>query len=165
MTLPEVNFINQSYLGEYYQWTFEDGEPATSSEENPEVTFSNENPGEYLVTLTVTTEEGCRDSVANLVEIVPDILFFAPNTFTPDGDNFNETWKISIDGINIYNFDLYIFNRWGEIVWESHNPEGEWDATYGGKPVPEGAYIWILRVADYTTDQKYEFNGHINLLR
>ncbi len=165
ITLPEVNFINQSYLGEYYQWTFEDAEPVTSSEENPEVTFPSETPDEYLVTLTVTTEEGCRDSVANLVEIVPDILFFAPNTFTPDGDKFNETWKISIDGINVYDFELLIYNRWGEVVWESHSPDGEWNGTYGGKPAPEGAYIWRLRVADYTTDQKYEFKGHINLLR
>lgn len=165
VTLPDVYFYNQSYLGDYYQWTFEDGEPATSSEENPKVTFPNDNPGEYLVTLTVTTEEGCRDSVANLVEVVPDILFFAPNTFTPDGDNFNEVWKIFIDGINVYDFDLFIFNRWGEIVWESHNPEAGWDGTYGGKPAPEGSYIWKIRVADFVTDQKYEFNGHVNLLR
>jgi len=165
VTLPDVYFINQSYLGNQYSWTFEKGNPITSNEENPKVSFPKDSVGEYLVTLTVHTAEGCRDSTANLVEIVPNIMLYAPNSFTPDGDKFNETWRVYLDGADIYNFDLFIFNRWGEIIWESHNPDAEWDGTYGGKPVPEGLYIWILKATDYTTDQKYEFNGHINLLR
>lgn len=165
ITLPDAYFYNQSYLGTEYRWTFESGDPAVTTEENPKVTFPNENPDEYLVTLTVTTEHGCVDSTANLIEIVPNILLYAPNAFTPDGDKFNENWRVYIDGIDIYNFNLLIFNRWGEVVWESLNPDAEWNGTYGGKPAPEGMYIWRMQVTDFTTDQKFEFNGHINLLR
>jgi len=165
ITLPDAYFYNQSYLGTEYRWTFESGDPAVTSEENPKVTFPNENPDEYLVTLTVTTEHGCVDSTANLIEIVPNILLYAPNAFTPDGDKFNENWRVYIDGIDIYNFNLLIFNRWGEVVWESLNPDAEWNGTYGGKPAPEGMYIWSMQVTDFTTDQKFEFKGHINLLR
>lgn len=165
MTLPDVYFYNQSYLGEQYLWTFESGNPAMTTEENPEVSFPQDSIGEYLVTLIVQSSEGCFDSTANLVEVIPDVMLYVPNTFTPDGDKFNETWRVYVDGIDIYNFSLFIYNRWGEIIWESHDPEAEWDGTYGGKPVPEGMYIWVLRVADYTTDKKHEFKGHINLLR
>jgi gliding motility-associated-like protein len=165
VSYPEANFFDNSYLGDYYSWTFEQGNPAVSNEQNPVVMFPNEKADEYLVTLTVTTEFGCSDSIANLIKIVPDIVLYVPNAFTPDGDKFNETWRVYIDGIDIYNFDLFIYNRWGEIVWESHNPEAEWDGTYGGMPVPEGAYIWTIKCADYTTDEKFEFKGHFTVLR
>jgi len=118
-----------------------------------------------LVTLTVTTEFGCTDSIANLIKIVPDIVLYVPNAFTPDGDKFNETWRVFIDGIDIYKFDLFVFNRWGEIVWESHNHDAAWDGTYGGMPVPEGTYQWKIKCADFTTDEKYEFQGHFTVLR
>lgn len=165
VTFPEAVFTNQSYLSNEYEWTFEEGEPAVSMEENPEVRFPEEKPGEYLVTLKITSEDGCTDSTANLIAIVPDILLYVPNTFTPDGDKFNEKWRIHIDGIDDQGFELVVFNRWGEIMWESHHPEAEWDGTYGGKPVPEGNYIWKIKAVDRTTDKKYEYSGHLNVLR
>lgn len=165
VSYPEANFFDNSYRGDYYSWTFDQGNPAMSNEQNPVVMFPNDKANEYLVTLTVTTEFGCTDSIANLIKIVPDIVLYVPNAFTPDGDKFNETWRVYIDGIDIYNFDLFIYNRWGEIVWESHNPEAEWDGTYGGMPVPEGAYIWTIKCADFTTDEKFEFKGHFTVLR
>jgi len=51
-------------------------------------------------------------------------VIFAPNIFTPDGDEFNEYWRVYITGIDIYDFHLTMYNRWGEIVWESYNAEG-----------------------------------------
>jgi gliding motility-associated-like protein len=165
VSYPEANFFDNSYLGHSYSWTFESGEPAVSSDQNPVVMFPGEKADDYLVTLTVTSEFGCTDSIANLIETVPDIVLYVPNAFTPDGDKFNETWRVFIDGIDIYKFDLFIFNRWGEIVWESHNPDAEWDGTYGGMPVPEGTYLWKIKCADFTTDEKYEFQGHFTVLR
>ncbi len=163
---PEVEFTNLSSSDvTNWDWTFYDGTPQTSTDSDPMTLYPEGVVDDYLVTLIVTNEVGCQDSVAKEVSVVSDILLFAPNTFTPDGDKFNETWRVYIDGIDIYSFDLFIYNRWGEVIWESHNPESEWDGTYGGKIVPEGAYIWTLQVSDGVTDKKYEFNGHINVLR
>lgn len=163
---PDVDFTDLSWGGAVkWSWTFEDGEPATSIESEPSTTFPEGIVNDYLVTLTVENQYGCQDSVAKEVSVVSDVLFFAPNTFTPDGDKFNETWRVFIDGIDIYNFNLTIYNRWGEIVWESQNPDGEWNGTYGGEVVPEGTYIWYLRVGDGFTDQQYEYRGHVNVLK
>lgn len=92
-------------------------------------------------------------------------MFFAPNSFTPDGDEHNQTWKIEVLGVDVYDFELTIFNRWGEVVWENHDPTVGWDGTYNGKPAQEGQYIWKARVKDLYNDDKKEFSGHINLLR
>ncbi|MNE45479.1 hypothetical protein D3C80_1397640 [compost metagenome] len=74
-------------------------------------------------------------------------------------------WFLHIDGIDIYQFDLKIFNRWGEVIWESHDPKGAWDGTYQGVLVPQGAYTWILNTREIISDKKYTFNGHINVIR
>jgi gliding motility-associated-like protein len=163
---PQVNFVNMASADAVvYNWFFEDGNPNVSSDSDPTVMFPVGEVNDYLVTLIVYNEAGCRDSVSKEVSIVSDVLLFAPNAFTPDGDKFNETWRVYIDGIDVMDFDLFIFNRWGEVMWESHDINAEWNGTYGGKIVPEGLYIWTIRATDGVSDKKYEFNGHINVLR
>ena len=70
------------------------------------------------------------DTITKNLTVNSDILFFAPNSFTPDGDEFNQSWKWSVQGIDDQDFSLFIFNRWGEILWETHDPNSEWDGTY-----------------------------------
>ena len=121
--------------------------------------------GNYNVTLTVTNANGCMDSVTKIAQVLSDVILYAPNTFTPDGDEFNQTWFIHMDGIDIHQFDLQIFNRWGEVIWETKDPKGAWDGTYMGKIVPNGQYTWILETKELVSDKKYTFNGYINVLR
>jgi gliding motility-associated-like protein len=94
-----------------------------------------------------------------------NVQLFAPNAFTPDGDYYNDTWKIYIEGNDIYDFHLTIFDRSGQIVWESYNTAGEWDGYYGGQPAANGVYGWIIETKDAETDKAYQFKGHITLLR
>jgi gliding motility-associated-like protein len=94
-----------------------------------------------------------------------DILFFAPNSFTPDDDEFNQTWEFAISGIDEYNFELMIFDRWGEILWETHDIHASWDGTYHGKILPAGTYTWVARVKDVYSDDKKVFNGSIYMNR
>jgi gliding motility-associated-like protein len=96
---------------------------------------------------------------------MPEVLIYAPNTFTPDNDEHNQHWGIHIEGIDVTDFNLLIFNRWGEIIWESNDPSGTWDGTYNGSIIPQGTYSWIIRAKDLLNDGKYEFNGYINILR
>ena len=162
----EVDMINNT-LGDnnIYQWSFPSGTPASSTAEAPTVTYPEGIAGEYPVQLYVTNEFNCKDSTQDIVHIISDVLIYAPNAFTPDGDQINNVWRVYIDGIDVTDFHLIMFNRWGEIVWESYDPEATWTGKYGSNPAQEGTYVWRLITKDANTDKKYEFRGTVNLLK
>lgn len=165
---PEIQYMSNSTGNQIsHSWTFEDGNPSNSTQEEVLVGFPEGEPGEYLVTLTVVDANGCIDEDAEYAVINNDLILYAPNAFTPDGDNHNETWRVFIQGINFYDFNLMIFNRWGEPVWESNNAEAEWDGRYlaTGEKVPDGVYVWRITCRDAITDKKYDFNGHITVIK
>ena len=148
-----------------WNWDSPGSSPSTTNTISPVLVFPEGEVNQYPVTLAVETERGCVDTTTIYFHVIQDILFFAPNTFTPDGDEFNQLWKPEITGIDIYDYDMFIFNRWGELIWESHNPSVGWDGTYNGKKVPIGTYVWRARVSNPYDDAKQEFNGSINVLR
>jgi PKD repeat protein len=82
-----------------YFWDMPGAIPATSEEMNPTVFYPEGIAGTYQVTLTVTDEYGCTNNVIRYLEVIPDIIIYAPNMFTPDGDNVNNAWRIYMDGI------------------------------------------------------------------
>lgn len=84
-------------------------------------------------------------SVSNEVDIIPGMAIFIPNAFTPNGDGLNDTFGVS--GEAIHDFSLKIYNRWGDLIYESSNPREQWDGTFMGEPVPAGNYIYKLIAA------------------
>jgi gliding motility-associated-like protein len=148
-----------------WDWQIEDGTPSSATTENVNAQFPDGVPGNYEVNLYVTNADGCIDSVMHVVQVVSEVIIYAPNAFTPDGDEFNQTWFVYIDGIDISNFELLIYNRWGEIVFESHDHLAGWDGTYHGKIVPQGTYTWTLSTKDMNNDKKYNYEGSFNVLR
>jgi gliding motility-associated-like protein len=148
-----------------YSWSIPGATPNQSSLEDVSINLPEGIVGNYDVTLVVTNMHGCMDSTTKIAQVLSDVILYAPNTFTPDGDEFNQTWFLHIDGIDIHQFNLLIFNRWGEVIWESNDPSGGWDGTYQGKIVPNGQYTWILETKETISDKKYTFNGYINVLR
>lgn len=161
----QVLFTNYSWNADSYQWFFTDATPATSTNEDQTVLFPDGQTGTYDVMLIATSYLGCSDTVIKQVNVLPEVILYAPNAFTPDGDEFNQSWRIYIEGIDLYDFDLQIYDRWGEMVWESHDPEASWDGTYHGKIVPYGAYTWVIRTRDILTDKKFTWNGDITVIR
>lgn len=168
MLEPTVNLYDQSSNDVVsWNWTIVDAvTPVTASTENVlNVRFPVDVPGLYPVTLEVVNAFGCIDSISRYVTIVNDVILYAPNTFTPDDDEFNQAWEFHISGIDIYDFSLRIFNRWGEVIWESNDPSVSWDGTYNGKIVQDGTYTWYMECADAENDKRYNFQGHINVIR
>lgn len=161
----EVNLTNYSSNGETYEWFIEEGSPSYSQQQHVITTFPDGITGEYDVMLITTSEFGCIDTAQQTVIVLPEIILYAPNTFTPDGDEFNQQWGIFMEGIDTYNFNLKIFNRWGQVIWESLDPAETWDGTYNGEIVQYGTYTWTIEAKDLVNDAKYNFNGHINVLR
>jgi gliding motility-associated-like protein len=162
---PEVQLTNYSINGDSYEWYIESGNPSFSQLKHLKTMFPDGEAGEYEVTLITTSEFGCIDTSTQIVIVLPEVLLYAPNTFTPDDDEFNQDWGIHISGVDIYNFELLIFNRWGQIIWESHDPAASWDGTYNGEYVQQGTYTWTIEAKDLVNDNKYEFNGFINVIK
>jgi gliding motility-associated-like protein len=148
-----------------WTWSSLGSNPNNSTYQNPTFHFPEGVVGSYQIQLIVETPEGCVDTVERILTVNSDIIFYAPNAFTPDGDEFNQTWKFYVSGIDEFNFELLIFNRWGEIVWETHDVNSGWDGTYNGQIIKEGTYSWVARVKDTYSDSKKTFNGAINLIR
>ncbi|MDX2362100.1 MAG: gliding motility-associated C-terminal domain-containing protein [Crocinitomicaceae bacterium] len=161
----QVSFVNHSFNGDTYQWFFEDGYPDNSTQKNVQVIFPDGVTGAYDVMLITTSELGCVDTMMHELIVFPEVLIYAPNAFTPDGDEFNQNWRVYMEGVDVHDFELLIFDRWGEVVWESHDLEVGWDGTYKGRVIPAGTYQWIIRTKDILNDSKYTYNGHVNILR
>jgi gliding motility-associated-like protein len=121
--------------------------------------------GGYTVCLTAISESGCQDTLCAPILVTEEFTIFVPNTFTPDGDEFNQHLEIFVNGIDDFGFSMLIFNRWGEVIWESNDPSVGWDGTYNGSLVQDGTYVWKIVVKDPNNDDRKEFIGHINVLK
>jgi len=159
----EVTFTNFSSGAETYDWTFGDF-TGVFNDVNP--VYSYDQPGYYLVQLIAYTDFGCSDTTGQAILVDQPLIFYVPNTFTPDNDEYNQTFMpIMTQGIDIFGYNLLIFNRWGEVMFESNDYQFGWDGTYGGKIVPDGTYIWKIRYNVIGVDKPQEVMGHVNVLR
>jgi gliding motility-associated-like protein len=138
--------------------------PNASSEVNPTFWFEPGVINAYDVQLIVESDHGCFDTVVKTLNVVPAITFFAPNTFTPNGDEFNQTWQFFAAGIDASNFKLSIYNRWGQVIWETNDPSRAWDGTFNNAPVQSGIYTWKAVLKDMYSDGIQELSGMINVM-
>ena len=100
------------------------------------------------------------------LELCPQDLIYIPNTFTPDGNEHNQTFApVFTSGFDPYDFNMKIFNRWGEIVWETNDCKSTWDGTYNNSKCPDGSYIWVVRFGMVKTDGKKEFSGNLTIIK
>jgi len=160
-----VNFSNYSYNGVSYEWSFAGGTPSYSAQEDVTVLFPDGILGNYDIRLITTSEYGCLDTMDQVLVVLPEVILYAPNAFTPDGDEFNPGWGVHMEGVDPYDFELLIFDRWGQIVWESHQIEARWDGTFGNTLMPSGTYNWTIRTKDAINDGIYEYQGHVTLIK
>ncbi len=159
-----VTFDNLSEDAVNYIWTFGDG--SGSNEEHPVHTFPSESAGEYPVILIAINEYGCTDTAYSIVKVIEEFIMYVPNAFTPDDDDFNETFKpIMTSGFDPASYELSIYNRWGELIFVSRNHDVGWNGTYQGNIVQDGVYVWKISLKDSYTDERKTFTGHVTLLR
>jgi gliding motility-associated-like protein len=148
-----------------FQWFSPSALSLISNEGSAMITYPEGVSGTYPITLIATTNEGCSDTTTLDVEIVPDVIFYAPNSFTPDDDEHNQTWTIFVEGIDVQNFTLEIFNKWGETIWETRDIKAEWDGTYHKGIVPQGTYIWRAVYKERENDGRQIHTGYVNVIR
>lgn len=148
-----------------YFWEIPGATPANSTDINPTVVYPEGIASTYEVTLIVTNEIGCVNATTAMLEVLPDLIIYAPNVFTPDGNQLNNTWRIYMEGIDVYNYNCKVFNRWGEIVWESFDVTGAWNGTYDNQLVPAGVYVWVVNAKDRSSDKVHNFSGSITVIK
>ena len=159
-----VSFQNTSSNADSFVWDFGNG--STSTQINPE---TNINIISETLTITLTAFSGndC-ESTASITFEMPESDLYVPNSFTPDADEHNQSWgPVFLSGFDKFNFQVLVFNRWGETVWESKDADGRWDGKYSNKQLtcPEGIYTWKITYKKKNSDDRIVRTGHITLIR
>ena len=102
-------------------------------------------------------------STSNIVIVEKPYAIYAPNAFSPDGDGLNDVFNVT--GQGIIDFEMEIFNRWGQMVFKSYTLEDKWDGTFRGKDLPTGTYVYKIKIISYGENQKTVQSGTISLVR
>jgi gliding motility-associated-like protein len=145
-----------------WRWFF--GAKGYSTRKNPLYTFRD--TGIQIVSLIVRNTEGCLDSTSIEINVEPRITFFFPNAFTPNNDTKNDEFKGTGFLFGLKRYKLTIWSRWGEVVFQSTNPDDAWNGLKNniGTDSPEGVYIYEVQ---YVTpkNQTISKRDFITLLR
>jgi gliding motility-associated-like protein len=125
------------------------------------------NTGIHHVSLFVKNEFGCSDSSINQIEVIPSLTVFVPNTFTPNGDEINQLFYPVFSGsyVDRKNYSFLIYNRWGEVVFQTSNVQDTWDGLCEGKPCMQGTYSWEIICIENSNKVVKRLYGHVNLVR
>lgn len=140
-------------------WDWSLGDGTSTSIANPTHTYQE--PGVYDILLTVTNGD-CYDTHEGRVKVEPIFTFYVPSAFTPDNNNVNETFFGSGEGIKEYNMQIY--TRWGDLIFESNDLGFHWDGSLKGKPAEAGMYTYKFLIRD-VFNYAHEYVGAVHLLR
>jgi gliding motility-associated-like protein len=161
----EIHFANTTTDAVTYLWDFGDG--GTSTLSNPSHVYAQ--LGEYTVSLTVTNLNNCPGTTSQKITIAGQPGFiFVPNAFIP-GSTTPEFQLFKAKGYGVESWRFSIFNKWGELLWETTKLDNEkpaegWDGTYKGKLLDPDVYVYHLRVTCFDAQENL-IKGNITLLR
>lgn len=156
---PVVLFKDESKNTTIWKWDFDDG--GLSNDSNPGHLFNVDNI--FNVSLIASNKGGCFDTIYHEVSISPYDFVKLPSAFSPNGDGQNETFKILNAG-EIEILEFKIFNRWGNIVFETIDAEDSWDGNRKGEKQNTGTYIYYIKY-NSSSNQLKEIKGNFTLLR
>ena len=167
---PQVVFTNLStHLYSSY-WYFGDGD--SSNVKDPTHLFPDGMPSVYQTTLIAVSPDGCKDTAIATIPIKPVPMLYAPTAFSPDKDRINDNFYVTGVGIDATNFRLSIYDRWGELIWETQEWDsdkmisGEWDgkAKGGEKTAQIGVYKWMVVWYDFDGNEHIKI-GLVTLIK
>ena len=163
--VPHITFDNTSVGGSSFVLNVGDGSFYDFFDTQIEHSYPYAE-GDYYVQLHVVNEFGCTDSVQLLIQIKGAEIYYVPNTFTPDSDEHNNTFfPVFTSGYDPEQFEMTIYNRWGEEIFKLIDSNEYWDGTYKGVKCTEGTYIWKINYIIPDTKESKTISGHVTLLR
>jgi len=157
-TLPGGIFVydilemqDSSILTTEWSWDFGDG--TTSTDSLPFHTYNE--VGDYEITLIVTSGLDCQDTLIDTVSVVEGLI--VPNVFTPNNDGWNDVFDVRTS--NVGPFKIEIYNRWGNVVFETTSPQISWDgSTLAGVEASSGTYFYVISRAELESGNAIENN-------
>jgi gliding motility-associated-like protein len=160
-----ITYDIQSNLNGFVNWNINNNQIQGSNT----ITTTWSSFGTFQISATLTTPEGCTSNPISTILTIqecPNLLIYIPNSFTPDGDEHNNTWMpIFTAGFDPQNISIYIYNRWGQMIWESHNANVGWDGTYNNTLCQTGVYVYKIIYGNLKNDAKKTIIGHLTLLK
>lgn len=153
---PTFNFNNLSTNAVNYVWNYGD----SISDTLYQSAHTYLQPGFKEVSLIATSLEGCVDTAFTIIEVTDITTLYIPNSFTPNNDGVNDNFIISGNSLPPYN--LKIFNRWGQIIFEGNNTSA-WNGKYKNKKASTGEYIYLIKFTDTSFNKTYK--GTVALIR
>ena len=161
---PHIELINLSQNGTNYHWNFGDGD--TSSLFHTSHTY----PGQaniYTIELIVNNGlKNCEDKHTEVITIQDELILYVPNTFTPNGDEYNnEFTPIFSSGFDPNYYLFQVFDRWNILLFESNNSTIGWSGSYHNQPSKSDTYTWIIHYKEKNLQKEHIIKGHVNLIR
>jgi gliding motility-associated-like protein len=162
-TIQSMYSVTSTLSGGYNEWTLTNNTTQTTNFNITWDTF-----GMFPLSV-VNYVNGCpsnqEQTVITIVQC-PNLLFYIPNSFTPDGNEHNNEFKWTFtSGFDPTDFHITIFNRWGEVIYESFDSNDYWDGTYNNNMCPEGSYTYKVNFGSKENDGEYVITGSLNLIK
>ncbi len=164
LTAADIYFDNSSVGASSWVWNFSDiNDTAGSSYQFPTHTYSS--TGNYCIMLTAQNSYQCADTITHCIEIEPDFTFFIPNAFSPY-DSYGVNDGFSGYGTGISKYEMWIFDRWGNMIFYTNNIEVKWNgkANKGKEMAQRDVYVYLIKIEDFKGVQ-HEYRGTVTLVR
>lgn len=155
-----VEVIDRSMYAENVTWTVND-EPWNHAN----YLSLDRSLDEYTITQTTTTQYGCNDVMTKVLPIKPVLRVFIPNSFSPNQDGINSLFMPVLYAADPSYFDFRVYDRWGELLFQTQDQTQGWDGTYKGNPVPSSVYSYIVKVRNLEKTKIEPYMGTVTLLR
>ncbi|MBC7865070.1 MAG: gliding motility-associated C-terminal domain-containing protein, partial [Bacteroidia bacterium] len=163
---PVITFTDLSSGAAVTNWNWSFGNPEDSSSTLQNPTFDFVVAGNYDVWLTVTTANGCTDSINHTVIIDPEFILYVPNAFSPNGDETNDLFFPKGLGVDIENYQMWIYDRWGNMIFTSDEWTKGWNGKVAGhdEVVQQDVYVWKIKLQTYKGEKK-SYVGHVTVVK
>ncbi|MEC8407047.1 MAG: gliding motility-associated C-terminal domain-containing protein, partial [Bacteroidota bacterium] len=166
---PSVQFMDTSSNDVVlFEWNYMDSNftvLGTSFDQNPSFNFPDQDEYAYLVQLIVENQDGCTDTTYNYQLVEGQFALFLPNSFTPNDDGLNDRFFPVGDKIDPNEYDFQVYNRWGEVIFETKNPSDYWDGKLNGTFVSNGTYLWKVIAKNMNNGKFIEKKGFVIMSR
>ncbi|MCE9538522.1 MAG: PKD domain-containing protein, partial [Bacteroidetes bacterium] len=161
ITSPIISIADLSTGADFWSWNF--GDSTTSSLSNPG-SHTYQKPDTYTITLITATTYNCVDTAYETIVVKPEFEFYIPNAFTPNDDGKNDSFSAKGDFIKQY--EMMIFDRWGNLIFVSDDINKGWDGKidHGIDIALQDVYVYSIRVIDFKK-KEYFYKGIVTLLR
>lgn len=158
---PVISFKDASTGTNFWNWNFGDSDTSTIHNTPP---HTYKDTGTFKITLIASTIYNCTDTAYQSITIEPDFVFYIPNSFSPNDDGINDTF--SGKGIFIFDYEMMIFDRWGNLVFYSDDLNKPWDgkANFGKQPAQMDVYVYTIKLTDIY-HQAHSYKGTVTIVK